>query len=61
MVQAYGRISTHSINDGSVDVKNYIDCNTLFFAPGQYGMIFRRQTKMYLIQLCVSMRMTWIL
>jgi putative aldouronate transport system substrate-binding protein len=25
-----------SINDGSVDVKNYIDCNTLFFAPGQY-------------------------
>jgi putative aldouronate transport system substrate-binding protein len=25
-----------SINDGSVDVKNYLDCNTLFFAPGQY-------------------------
>lgn len=25
-----------SINDGSVDVKNFIDCNTLFFAPGKY-------------------------
>ena len=25
-----------SINDGSVDVKNYLDCNTMFFAPGQY-------------------------
>lgn len=25
-----------SINDGSVDVKNFLDCNTLFFAPGQY-------------------------
>lgn len=23
-------------NDGSADVKNYIDCNTLFFAPGKY-------------------------
>ena len=23
-------------NDGSADVKNYIDCNTLFFAPGNY-------------------------
>lgn len=25
-----------SINDGSVDIKNYLDCNTMFFAPGQY-------------------------
>nr|WP_308628355.1 extracellular solute-binding protein [uncultured Eisenbergiella sp.] len=23
-------------NDGSAEVKNYIDCNTLFFAPGKY-------------------------
>lgn len=23
-------------NDGSADVKNYIDCNTLFFGPGKY-------------------------
>jgi len=30
-----GRID--SINDGSVDVnKNFLDCNTLFFAPGKY-------------------------
>lgn len=25
-----------SINDGTVDVKNYIDCNTMFFAPATY-------------------------
>ena len=25
-----------STNDGSVDVKNYLDCNTMFFAPGKY-------------------------
>ncbi len=25
-----------SINDGSVDVKNFLDCNTLFFAPATY-------------------------
>ena len=24
------------LNTGSVDVKNYIDCNTIFFAPGKY-------------------------
>ncbi|MGN0169067.1 MAG: extracellular solute-binding protein [Acetatifactor sp.] len=31
---ANGKID--SINDGSVEIKNYLDCNTLFFAPGQY-------------------------
>lgn len=25
-----------SINDGSVTTKNYLDCNTMFFAPGEY-------------------------
>lgn len=25
-----------SINDGTADVKNYLDCNSLFFAPGNY-------------------------
>ncbi len=25
-----------STNDGTVEVKNYIDCNTMFFAPGKY-------------------------
>ncbi len=25
-----------SLNDGSVDIKNYIDCNTMFFAPATY-------------------------
>lgn len=25
-----------SINDGTVDVRNYLDCNTLFWAPGKY-------------------------
>lgn len=25
-----------SINDGSVEVRNYLDCNTMFFAPGEY-------------------------
>ncbi len=25
-----------STNDGSVEVKNYIDCNTMFFGPGKY-------------------------
>ena len=24
------------LNDGSAEVKNYLDCNTLFFAPGNY-------------------------
>lgn len=26
----------NSTNDGSGDVKNYIDCNTMFWAPGKY-------------------------
>jgi len=26
----------NSTNDGSVEVKNYIDCNTMFWAPGKY-------------------------
>lgn len=25
-----------SINDGTVEVRNYLDCNTMFWAPGQY-------------------------
>lgn len=25
-----------STNDGSVEVRNYLDCNTLFWAPGEY-------------------------
>lgn len=25
-----------SVNTGAVEVKNYLDCNTLFFAPGEY-------------------------
>ena len=25
-----------SINDGTVDVRNYLDCNTMFWAPGKY-------------------------
>lgn len=25
-----------SINDGTVEVRNYLDCNTMFFAPGKY-------------------------
>lgn len=29
-----GKIDT--LNTGSVDVKNYLDCNTLFFGPGKY-------------------------
>ena len=29
-----GKIDT--INDGTVEVRNYLDCNTMFWAPGQY-------------------------
>lgn len=25
-----------SINDGTVEIRNYLDCNTMFFAPGKY-------------------------
>lgn len=25
-----------SINDNSVEIRNYLDCNTMFFAPGKY-------------------------
>ena len=25
-----------SINNGSVEIRNYLDCNTMFWAPGQY-------------------------
>lgn len=25
-----------SLNDGTVEVRNYLDCNTMFWAPGQY-------------------------
>ena len=25
-----------STNDGSMEVKNYIDCNTMFWGPGKY-------------------------
>lgn len=25
-----------SINDGTVEIRNYLDCNTMFFAPGMY-------------------------
>lgn len=25
-----------SINDGMVEIRNYLDCNTMFFAPGKY-------------------------
>lgn len=26
----------NALMDGSIDVKNFLDCNTMFFAPGQY-------------------------
>ena len=29
-----GKIDT--LNDGSVEVRNYLDCNTMFWAPGKY-------------------------
>lgn len=29
-----GKIDT--LNDGTVEVRNYLDCNTMFWAPGQY-------------------------